>query len=100
MRDTHIEIKIFINSFMRDIEKQRHRQKEKQAPHGEPDAGVDPSTLGSQPKPKVDIQPLNHPGTRELLDFYFFSLTIWWLQIVSLCDLIYPIIKEIKCLHL
>ena len=47
---------------MRDTEIQRHRQREKQAPYREPDAGLDPSTPGSQPKPKADAQPLSHPG--------------------------------------
>ena len=39
-------------------------EREKQAPHGagEPDdTGLDPRTLGSQPEPKADIQPLSHP---------------------------------------
>ena len=35
-------------------ERQRHRQREKQAPCGEPDVGLDPRTLGSQPEPKAD----------------------------------------------
>ena len=30
--------------------------------YGEPDAGLDPRTLGSWPKPKADAQPLSHPG--------------------------------------
>ena len=33
--------------FMRDIERQRYRQREKQTPHEEPDVGLDPRTLGS-----------------------------------------------------
>ena len=41
---------------MRDTERQRHRQREKQAPCGEPDAGLNPRVLGSYPEPKV----LNH----------------------------------------
>ena len=41
-------------------ERQRHRQRDKQAPCGEPDAGLDPRTPGSQPEPKVDTQPLSH----------------------------------------
>ena len=32
----------------------RDKQREKQAPCGEPDAGLDPRTLGSQPEPKPD----------------------------------------------
>ena len=49
---------------MRDTERerQRHRQREKQAPCREPDAGLDPRTLGSHPEPKADAQPLSHPG--------------------------------------
>ena len=37
-----------------------HREREKQAPCGEPDAGLDPRTLGSWPEPKADAQPLSH----------------------------------------
>ena len=47
---------------MRDTERQRHRQMEKQAPCGEPDVGLDPATLGSHPEPKAGAQPLSHPG--------------------------------------
>ena len=47
---------------MRDIVRQRHRQREKQAPYREPNAGLDPRTLGSQPEPKAAAQPLSHPG--------------------------------------
>ena len=38
---------------MRDtVERQRHRQREKQAPCGKPDAGLDPRTPGSCPELK------------------------------------------------
>ena len=49
---------------MRDTERerQRHSQREKQAPCGAPDVGLDPRTLGSCPEPKTDAQPLSHPG--------------------------------------
>ena len=50
MKDTHTE-----------RERERHRQREKQASCGEPNAGLDPRTLGSH-EPKADAQPLNHPG--------------------------------------
>ena len=33
---------------------------EKQAPSGEPNVGLDPRTLGSQPELKADAQPLSH----------------------------------------
>ena len=29
--------------------------------YGEPDAGLNPRTLGSQPEPKADTEPLSHP---------------------------------------
>ena len=59
---------------MRDIERGRNRQREKQAPCREPDvrleldeglepdAVLDPGTLGSCSEPKEDAQPLSHPG--------------------------------------
>ena len=50
--------------FMRDThrERQRHSQREKQAPCRESDMGLDPRTPGLQPEPKADTQPLGHPG--------------------------------------
>ena len=50
----------FIYLFMIDIE--RERQREKQAPCQEPDAGLDPRTPGSGPGPKAGAKPLSHPG--------------------------------------
>ena len=47
---------------MRDTEKQRHRQRERQAPCGEPDVGLRPRTPGSSPEPKAEAQPLSHSG--------------------------------------
>ena len=41
---------------------QRHRQREKQAPCREPDAGLDPGTPEPCPGPKADAKPLSHPG--------------------------------------
>ena len=55
---------------MRDTEGERHRQREKQAPCREPDAGLDPGTPGSCPEPKADAQPLRHPGVPP---FYYFN---------------------------
>ena len=46
-------------------ERQRHGQREKQAPCGEPHVGLDPRTPGSGPEPKADAQPLSHPGAPE-----------------------------------
>ena len=47
---------------MIDTERQRHRQREKQAPSGKPDVGLDPRTLGSHPESKSDAQSLSNPG--------------------------------------
>ena len=55
---------------MRDTERERqkHTQREKQAPCREPDVGLNPRTLGSHPEPKADAQPLSHPGVPVLCD--------------------------------
>ena len=55
-------LKDFIYLFMRDIERQRHRQREKRAPCREPDVGLDTRIPGSRPEPKVDAQLLSHRG--------------------------------------
>ena len=48
---------------MRDTQKEAEtRQREKQAPRGEPDAGLDPRIPGSQPELKTAAQPLSNPG--------------------------------------
>ena len=39
---------------------------------GEPDAGLDLRTLGSQPEPKADTQPLSHPGALDKVFNLFF----------------------------
>ena len=57
---------------MRHTERQRHRQKEKQALCGEPDAGLSPRTPRSQPESKADTQPLSHPGAPKL-ELFFMS---------------------------
>ena len=51
---------------MRDT--QRERQREKQASCGEPNVGLDLRIPGSLPEPKVDAQPLSHPGV-PIVDF-------------------------------
>ena len=51
---------------MRDRERLRHRQREKQAPCEDPAAGLNPRTPGSWPEPKADTQLLSHTGTPEL----------------------------------
>ena len=51
---------------MIEREGQGHRQREKQAPCREPDAGFDPGSPGSHPGPKAGAKPLSHPGIPSL----------------------------------
>ena len=51
------------------MERQRHRQREKQAPRREPNAGLDPGTPGSHPGPEADAPPLSPQGPL-LLPFF------------------------------
>ena len=73
---------------MRARERQRHRQKEKPAPHREPDVGLDPRTQGSWPELKVDVQPLSHPSIpKKSLLFYFFNIILYGHYIPAVnCD--------------
>ena len=57
---------------MRDIERQRHRQREKQAPCREPNVELDPRTSGSFPGPKAGAQPLSHPGVPVLMILFIY----------------------------
>ena len=54
-----------------------HRQREKQAPHKEPNAGLDPGNPGSHPEPKADAQPLSHPGVPSPLFLMARSHSCW-----------------------
>ena len=60
MRDTHTQ-------------RQTHTQRKKQAPHREPDmgldVGLDPGTPGSHPERKAKAQPLSHPGVPKVFSF-------------------------------
>ena len=59
---------------MGDTERKRHRQREKQAPCGQPDEGLYPRTLGPCPEPKVDAQSLSHSGVPSYTFLFDFSL--------------------------
>ena len=63
---------------MRDTEKerQRHRQRKKQAPCREPDAGLNPRTPGSHPELKANAQLLSHPGISYFLSFIFLPMEV------------------------
>ena len=49
---------------MRDTqgEVETHRQREKLAPHRDPNVGLNLGTPGSRLEPKADTQPPSHPG--------------------------------------
>ena len=48
---------------MRETEREAEIQAEGEAGSSrDPDAGLDPGILGSQPEPKADVPPLSHPG--------------------------------------
>ena len=53
---------LFIYSWETHRERQKYRQRERQAPCKELDAGLHPGTPGSWPGPKVGAKLLNHPG--------------------------------------
>ena len=65
-------------------ERQRHRQREKQAPCREPDAGLDPRTPGSRPGPKAGAQPLGHPDVPEKMFSMHVPQTAVHLPIINL----------------
>ena len=44
------------------MQRERERQREKQAPCREPEVGLDPRTPGSHPRPKAGTELLSHPG--------------------------------------
>ena len=68
-------------------ERQRDRQREKQAPCREPDAGFDPRTPGITPKPKADAQPLSQLGVptvnsaNSLLKFMHIFLSLYMVSL-------------------
>ena len=52
---------------MRYTQREAETQAEREAGSmQEPDAGLDPGTLGSHPGPKGGAQPLSHPGIPSL----------------------------------
>ena len=76
----HCDLHLFFKRFYlfiheRDTERasQRLRQRKKQAACREPNAGLNPRTLGSRPEPKTDAQPLSHPGAPVIYIYYICS---------------------------
>ena len=68
---------------------QRHRQREKQAPCGKPDAGLDPLILGSHPEPKADAQLLSHPGAPYLYILFVIKCPLKLLAPFCCCWAVY-----------
>ena len=74
MRNVSPGIFFFKDPFLFIYDRHRERQAETQAEGEagscrEPDAGLDPGTPGSRPRPKAGAKPLSHPGISCLLDF-------------------------------
>ena len=61
-------LRFYLFTHERHRERQRHGQKDKQAPCREPNVGLDPRTPGSEPEPRADVHPLSHPGIPKLGD--------------------------------
>ena len=57
-----LKFKKKIYLWQRERERQRHGQREKQAPCREPDVGLNPRPPGSCPGLKAGTKPLSHPG--------------------------------------
>ena len=64
-------------------ERGRDRQREKQAPHREPNVELDPRTPGSHPEPKADAQPLSYPGAPEIFHIPSISGQIRFLLVLE-----------------
>ena len=60
----------------RQSERQRYRQREKQASCREPDVGPGPRTPESRPGPKAGAKPLSHPGIPLLPNLTFWNLKV------------------------
>ena len=55
---------------MRDAEREAETQAERDAGSPwDPNKGLDPRSMGSQPEPKADAQPLSHQGTSRTKHF-------------------------------
>ena len=88
-------VKIYL--FMRDTvwERQRHRQRERQAPCREPDAGTQSQNSASCPEPKADTQPLSHPGIS--VDFSISKLYLSPSQVLSnYCIILASFLRHIQ----
>ena len=78
-----IFLRFHLSIHKRHREKRRHRQREKQAPCREPDAGVNSRTPGSCPEPKAGAQLLS-PSPRHpcIIDFDV-KMIIFHLELAS-----------------
>ena len=57
-------VEIKEKNFLKDLFiHDRQRDREKQAPCREPNAGLDPGTAGLHPGPKAGAKPLSHQGS-------------------------------------
>ena len=68
IKEMKIPLKIFFKRFYLFIHERHRRQREKQAPWRDSDAGIDPGTPGLCPGPKAGGKPLSHPGIPNILE--------------------------------
>ena len=71
--DRHMEIYLFFLRFYLFIhDREKERQREKQAPCREPEVGLDPRTPGLCLQPKAGAKPRSHPGIPR---FFFLKIS-------------------------
>ena len=70
---------LFIHERHTHTHRQRHGQREKQAPCRETDVGLDPRTPGPQPELKADAQPLTTPPPQvsPIQTFYYKTVSVF-----------------------
>ena len=64
-------------------EREREKQREKQALCREPDVGLGPRTPGSSPGPKAGAKLPNHPGIPSVL-FFFYAEVDYLLLVIDI----------------
>ena len=68
---------LFMHEGYTERERQRHRQREEQAPCREPDMGLNPRSPESHTGPKTGAKPLSHPGCPAVLLLIYFSYSFF-----------------------
>ena len=67
-----IKVYYFFKDFIYLSMRERERQREKQDPCREPDAGLNPGSPVSHLRPKAGPKPLSHPGIPKVYYLHYF----------------------------